>query len=360
MPDHSSVLSGPKLGQLIYADVGAKYLNAFRRFLRSYDALVQGAVLSRALTSPPMSPSDGDAYIVKATATGDWAGHEDEIAVYRSGLPDDDEDTTAAAWEFYPPKEGMILWDANGSEFVFHDGVSWDELAVGGGGGNVTSTGALGSEPGSPNAGDLYLPTNAPVIERYSGSVWERFGPITKLTAPVDGDFSWHNQGGASVTATNGLISLNAPTSATDNARLRYKAVTAPYVVTALFKLRIHPNNYTRSGLAWFDGTKIVIAGIAMDSTGYRLYITKMTNATTPAGSNYLERNIVHSQDIWIQIEDNSTNRITRWSVDGHIWEDLHTVGRTDFLTPTSVGFCINNINSTYPAAMVLASWKQT
>lgn len=43
------------------------------------------SVLDRDLTAPPHDspgPSIGDAYLVKTAATGDWADHDDEIAVY--------------------------------------------------------------------------------------------------------------------------------------------------------------------------------------------------------------------------------------------------------------------------------------
>src|SRR6185312_746446 len=44
------------------------------------DALVMLAVLDRDLTAPPGLPTDGDRYIVKATGTGLFAGHDNQIA----------------------------------------------------------------------------------------------------------------------------------------------------------------------------------------------------------------------------------------------------------------------------------------
>lgn len=44
------------------------------------DAVVQASALDKDLTSPPASPADGDAYIVAASATGAWSGHDDDIA----------------------------------------------------------------------------------------------------------------------------------------------------------------------------------------------------------------------------------------------------------------------------------------
>lgn len=53
------------------------------------------SVRDRDLTAPPGTPEDGDTYIVAATATGAWEGHEDEIALW-----------DGAEWVFYEPRTG--------------------------------------------------------------------------------------------------------------------------------------------------------------------------------------------------------------------------------------------------------------
>lgn len=53
------------------------------------------SVIDRDLDTPPGSPSEGDTYIVAATATGAWEGHEDEIAFWGG-----------AEWVFYEPRTG--------------------------------------------------------------------------------------------------------------------------------------------------------------------------------------------------------------------------------------------------------------
>lgn len=58
--------------------------------------------ISMALTDPPASPADGDTYVVAATATGDWAGHEDEVAVW---------DEAGGAWQFTAPVDGQTIWN---------------------------------------------------------------------------------------------------------------------------------------------------------------------------------------------------------------------------------------------------------
>ncbi len=67
--------------------------------LKLLDLLSRASILDRNLTAPPGSPAEGDCYIPVATATGDWAGHEDDIAVY-----------LGATWVFYTPKQGWLFY----------------------------------------------------------------------------------------------------------------------------------------------------------------------------------------------------------------------------------------------------------
>lgn len=50
--------------------------------LNVIDALLQTAVIDMDLTAPPGSPSDGDLHIVGGSATGAWAGEDDNLARY--------------------------------------------------------------------------------------------------------------------------------------------------------------------------------------------------------------------------------------------------------------------------------------
>jgi hypothetical protein len=101
------------------------------------DALVGPAVESLAETDPPGSPAEGDLYVPAATATGDWTGHEDEIAHYLN-----------AAWSFYTPWDGLTVWSvADQAGYRWSDsGGAW-VVAAGQGDmkadGTVAMTGAL-------------------------------------------------------------------------------------------------------------------------------------------------------------------------------------------------------------------------
>lgn len=83
-----------------------------------------GVVLSDQLSTPPVDPENGDAYIVAASPTGAWAGHEDAIAVYFDG------------WRFIDPAPGSPVYVAASALYKNYDDGSppgWVTLAIGGG-----------------------------------------------------------------------------------------------------------------------------------------------------------------------------------------------------------------------------------
>lgn len=59
------------------------------------------SVLSKSLSAPPVSPSIGDAYLVAAAATGDWAGKSNFVAVWTERGPD---------WEFINYGIGRLIY----------------------------------------------------------------------------------------------------------------------------------------------------------------------------------------------------------------------------------------------------------
>lgn len=81
-------------------------------------------VLDRS-TTPPGSPTLFDAYLVIGTATGAWAGHEDDIA-----LSVCDKTSGDRTWVFIPPREGHIVWVNDEDEHYIYDGTQWITHAV--------------------------------------------------------------------------------------------------------------------------------------------------------------------------------------------------------------------------------------
>lgn len=109
---NTAKLSVPRL----LADQSQKHVT-HNEAIDRYDQLVQQTVINRTTTTPPSSPSEGDAYIIAATATGDWSGRETEIVAWING-----------AWVFFTPREGWFVYDESTDEHVKYDGSSWVSL----------------------------------------------------------------------------------------------------------------------------------------------------------------------------------------------------------------------------------------
>jgi hypothetical protein len=79
------------------------------------DALVHLTVIAITAT-PPTTPVNGDCYIVGTGATGVWAGHVDDIAVYYT-----------SGWLFIDPAIGVRAFDRTSDGYVRFDGIDWIE-----------------------------------------------------------------------------------------------------------------------------------------------------------------------------------------------------------------------------------------
>ena len=76
------------------------------------DALMNTGAKDKDINTPPVSPTEGDVYIVAAAATGVWAAQSGKIAYF------------AQTWQFFNPNEGMRLWVADeAAEYVFTAGL---------------------------------------------------------------------------------------------------------------------------------------------------------------------------------------------------------------------------------------------
>ncbi|GAI87764.1 unnamed protein product [marine sediment metagenome] len=82
------------------------------------ESLVQGldwqqSVLGE-LDTPPGTPTTGDRYLVIATATGDWVGHENDIAEWDGSV-----------WVFTTPNKGFATWIEDTNALKVWNGTVW-------------------------------------------------------------------------------------------------------------------------------------------------------------------------------------------------------------------------------------------
>ena len=87
--------------------------------IRLLDGMVQASVINATTSTPPASPSDGDCYIVAATATDEWAGWEDDIAMWADG-----------AWYRLPRATGYRVWDQSADELLVYYSGSWSTFSA--------------------------------------------------------------------------------------------------------------------------------------------------------------------------------------------------------------------------------------
>jgi len=108
---------------LIDAAQAQKHVTVNEAIARA-DAVAQLRLKARGETVPPVA-LDGTAFGVGAGATGDWAGHDGEVAVQANG-----------GWVFLTPKTGWRGWDEATGEALVFDGIDWlpDVVAISSGG----------------------------------------------------------------------------------------------------------------------------------------------------------------------------------------------------------------------------------
>lgn len=236
-------------------------------------------------------------------------------------------------------------------------------IAAAAGSGDSTTTDAEASKPAASNDGNLFLPNNGIYLWRDTGAVWAPWGPIFPLTAPVDGDFAWINQGGASVDATKGGIYLEGPAGSTIQLRIRKKAApSTPYTITVALKgwPGFHLDNQSFGILFRNAGAGTIATYMVTfaSSSGCSMASTKWTSATA-FSATYATARVLSDQPLFLRIADDGTNRICSFSKDGQHFIPFHTVGRTDFLTADEVGFFVEERTNVYPVGMTLFSWKE-
>ncbi|MCY1546125.1 hypothetical protein D9M68_821030 [compost metagenome] len=77
--------------------------------------MVQAGVTDRA-TTPPGSPVNEALYIIIATATGAWAGKENQLAYWLD---------STAAWQYITPREGMLVHVNDEDVYYKYTGSAW-------------------------------------------------------------------------------------------------------------------------------------------------------------------------------------------------------------------------------------------
>jgi hypothetical protein len=152
------------------------------------DALHNSGAISKSLSTPPVSPVNGDVYIVAASPTGVWAGKENHIAYFID------------IWNFIVPGEGISLWVNDENVRYCFDGTDWS-AAQNITGGELQNMDLLGVNATADSTNKLAVNSNAVLFTTNSGNMQ------IKVNKPTAGDTaSYLFQTGYSGRAEFGLV----------------------------------------------------------------------------------------------------------------------------------------------------------
>lgn len=114
--------------------------------LQRLDAIVQLSVLSQSLAAPPAAPAEGDRYIIAAGASGAWAGHSGEVALWQNG-----------AWDFATPRKGWRAWLEPEARLLAFNGSAWQNA----GGASINPAALVGINTTADATNKLALKSDA-------------------------------------------------------------------------------------------------------------------------------------------------------------------------------------------------------
>ena len=170
-----SIVPGPKITSImVSAANGDTYGDGERRFFRGIQTLVQANVKDMTHTAPPLSPSNGDTYVVAGpVASGLWSGQVNALAYW--AVDPQDGVATSGIWEFYTPSAGWRVYDVNTAAIWQFNGTNW---VIGGSlkQSAVPSGGVVTLDPGNlsynapPGASSYRINVNAAVTSVVIGN----------------------------------------------------------------------------------------------------------------------------------------------------------------------------------------------
>lgn len=172
-------------------------------------------------------------------------------------------------------------------------------------------------------------------------------------------DWTWVNQGTATVNADWGL-SLYAPPVWGDQIRILTRAAPAtPYTITACLNLMIPGQNPSAAGIGFRESSSGKLALLGLTYVWDFQYRKFKMDSPSSYNDNY--RSMVPAgpvNPIVFRLVDDGMNRGSYISPDGrHFWL-FHSVGRTDYLTADEVCFWANTAQENFPVIADLLSWE--
>jgi hypothetical protein len=227
------------------------------------------------------------------------------------------------------------------------------------------TTAAYASRQAAAKAGRLFLPSDGVYVQRDTGSAWASWGPLYRMTPPVLGDFTQINFGSASAVDDIGAVYLFAPSNGgAQNLRMLARTLpSAPYTVTVCILPLLSNVQFSQAAFGLRNSANDDAVLFKMQTSGatsFEISYEKWNSNSSGGVGNYIAQQagtMMLARPIFLRFEDDNTNRILSWGADGKNFLPLHSVGRTDFVTPDQAFIGLNPYDRA--TGITLYSWKQ-
>ena len=243
------------------------------------------------------------------------------------------------------------------------DGLEFKTINLSGGGGGVqVYSSSYTNRPAPSNVGDLFFPSDGMTIERDTGSAWRPWGILMPLVGISNAPGVWVNQGNATAyVQSGGLYMYDPPNGGVSYRILKKSAPSTPYTVTALLLSEHGCWTYPSIGIGWRESSSGKFVFPRLLGMGYAHHLALLqANSETVDVANYVDIALGAIPWMWLRITDNGTNRLVYYSRSGVHFHLVHSIGRTDFMTPNEVCLFVSSRNAYHGAGVVLLSWEET
>jgi len=229
--------------------------------------------------------------------------------------------------------------------------------------------GPFGSRPAAnaATAGRLYFSTDIGVVSRDNGGAWENISGNSDgglFTSPPGSGWTTTTLGSATIGADKDGRLLTVPAVAGDNWRVEYRtpAATSNYTLTAYLDHGFLNQASCFAGICLRSSGGAYVTFGPATASGMKLALLKWNSATS-YNADYIRwdiANLLGRLPNWYRFRDDGTTRFAEISFNGVDWITVHSVGRTDFLTMSQIGWGADFNTSGVTNTLRLRSWKES
>jgi hypothetical protein len=238
--------------------------------------------------------------------------------------------------------------------------------------GSPTGSGIQSARPAATTtSGKLYFPTDGYYSARSDGSIWmpqpQMGASINVVNPPAPGTLTAVNQINSTLVADGDgqLFTVMGSVTTTDRYETYLTALPGGnYTFTVGFEfLFFWPINFIGLGICLTAGTATTDEMVAITLYGQTsgvsfIQVDKVTNYTSTATYYTHVHPIGVPSKLFLRFRDDGTTRYSEVSVDGRNWNLIHSVGRTDFITPTHCGLYARHTTTSVAATVTRGQSK--